>query len=1354
MGKLAEVNQSTKIVIQLFDGNTAKFPRFRIYNNAGVEQVAAPFNSPIDPAHVASGLYNTTFTPNVEGEYTITKKVYNEVGRTTLDKKYNEIVEDISIRSIDQDLATLLVRAPALLETVAQANTRQSALIAEHDASQVTLAAILADTDTSIPALIAALNNISIADVQTAMTNQNYTSARGLLLSNLDVLLSTRSTQASVNVIDGIVDAILVDTDTTIPALISALNDLSIANVQTALTNQGYTSGRAPNLDNADAAVSTRQSEASALSRATTNQTEHDATQTDISNIPTAPTVGQVADAVWDELKSGHNVAGSFGENLDGTITSRATQVSVNGIQNNTNFVAIFPAVIERPDSGSIDVKALVRLFDTEGNPEDPDGDGGANPLGLVNFRTELTDGTVVIANTAMTRTGIGLYELTASIPSTGVLGFRYIFFEYIENGIAFNQVRQGALVETADINQQIFDNTVAIKDQSDQLAFGTSGIEVSDESKTDVVDQVWDEAQTGHTTPGTMGKRLDADMSTRESESSASGRASTNQTEHDQTQSDIAGLSSSNPTLQEIEDAVWDADKGDHTDNNTFGEVLNDVGAVADPDAIADAVWDETRAEHTNAGSFGEVLDDKISTRESEADAIARAGLAAKEATVDAGFTAGAKDNTVAKEGTLSGKASQTSVDNVKNVADTIKSKTDGLNFIGNDVRSNAQVITDKAGFSLTEPEKVDIASKVWDQNTADHQGAGSTGKALDDAQSATDPNAIADAIWDEAAGDHVAPSTMGGKLNEARNLGEGNDTKNDTILSRLTAGRAAKIDNLDATITSRQSEADALSRFNDLTADIANAVTILNGIAGDVSGSDPDNLSILQILNSATFGLAQLRIQLDAKSTLAQMATVLGDLASILGNQNNGSTGFAALKVISEAINTLLVDGNFGLSRLRTEIDLTAKSNELGDIPSALEISEIIWDELTSNPRNAGSYGALVKANLDAKITTRATNTDLATVDTIVDDIKALLENGTFGLNALLDEVNANEVKIDANGVAIADVDSNLSTARADILAAIALIVDGTPAIIAVLDEIKGAGFVEATDALKAISAKIAAGTATIGNQTTILTKLNDMHGAGPAASDNIKDTKVIVAQNTGEIQANNTQIRDDVATVDGKVDSNATEIAAVKARLDDANFGLSKAKTDRDTNRADILAGQTTLGGKVDTVEAKVDTVDGKVVSSEAAILAAINALDVSLIDTNVQGIIALLQDGVNGLSAIKNAVTQVKIQEQANSDQIVSDISGVDTKVDSLSGLVTAIMGAGFTAGDSLVAIKAAILAIDTEADSLALESTAQAILTELENIKDGSAGGYDGSTDSLKAISAKGSELQGFEGGEG
>lgn len=84
---------------------------------------------------------------------------------------------------------------------------------------------------TATQAAIAALNDLSQADVQSAMTAQGYTVARAGNLDNLDATISSVNTA------------------------IAALNDISIADVQTAMTAQGYTAARAPNLDNLDATI-------------------------------------------------------------------------------------------------------------------------------------------------------------------------------------------------------------------------------------------------------------------------------------------------------------------------------------------------------------------------------------------------------------------------------------------------------------------------------------------------------------------------------------------------------------------------------------------------------------------------------------------------------------------------------------------------------------------------------------------------------------------------------------------------------------------------------------------------------------------------------------------------------------------------------------------------------------------------------------------------------------------------------------------------------------------------------------------------------------------------------------------
>lgn len=126
----------------------------------------------------------------------------------------------------------------AALATDAVNEIRDSILADSTPFNGADVAAILLDTGTTLPGLIAALNDISVADILTALLTSGDT---------VDVALSR-------------LDNIDADVATNIPALIAALNDLSIADVQSAMTAQGYTAARAPNLDNLDAAVSTRSS--------------------------------------------------------------------------------------------------------------------------------------------------------------------------------------------------------------------------------------------------------------------------------------------------------------------------------------------------------------------------------------------------------------------------------------------------------------------------------------------------------------------------------------------------------------------------------------------------------------------------------------------------------------------------------------------------------------------------------------------------------------------------------------------------------------------------------------------------------------------------------------------------------------------------------------------------------------------------------------------------------------------------------------------------------------------------------------------------------------------------------------
>lgn len=65
----------------------------------------------------------------------------------------------------------------------------------------------------------------------------------------LDLILDARASQASVDTIDGIVDSILVDTGTTLPAEIAALNNLAASDILTTQLTESYAAdGVAPTL--------------------------------------------------------------------------------------------------------------------------------------------------------------------------------------------------------------------------------------------------------------------------------------------------------------------------------------------------------------------------------------------------------------------------------------------------------------------------------------------------------------------------------------------------------------------------------------------------------------------------------------------------------------------------------------------------------------------------------------------------------------------------------------------------------------------------------------------------------------------------------------------------------------------------------------------------------------------------------------------------------------------------------------------------------------------------------------------------------------------------------------------------
>jgi hypothetical protein len=243
--------------------------------NAEVDTALADYDGPTK-AELDAGLAALNDpTAAAIADAVLDEALAGHVTAGTLGKAVSDIEADTNELQSD-DVPGLIAALNDL--SAAQVNAEVDTAIADAGlATSVALAtvdaivdAILVDTGTTIPGLIAALNDLSAAQVNAEIDT-----------AIADAALATAANLATV---DGIVDAILVDTATTIPALIAALNDLSAAQV--------------------NAEVDTALADYDAPTKA-----ELDAGLAALND----PTAAAIADAVLDEATAGHTTPGTVG---------------------------------------------------------------------------------------------------------------------------------------------------------------------------------------------------------------------------------------------------------------------------------------------------------------------------------------------------------------------------------------------------------------------------------------------------------------------------------------------------------------------------------------------------------------------------------------------------------------------------------------------------------------------------------------------------------------------------------------------------------------------------------------------------------------------------------------------------------------------------------------------------------------------------------------------------------------------------------------------------------------------------------------------------------------------------------
>jgi hypothetical protein len=227
---------------------------------------------------------------------------------------------------------------------------------------------------------------------------------------------------------------------------------------------------------------------------------------------------------------------------------------------------------------------------------------------------------------------------------------------------------------------------------------------------------------------------------------------------------------------------------------------------------SVENAVWNAARSSHTSAGSFGQgvasvqggvtgTITDKTGYSLTQAFPTNFASLA---------ITGGG----AVTAGTVSDKTGYS-------LTQAFPTNFSSLAITGGGAVT-AGTVSDKTGYTLTSGEQDAIVDKIWDEPTSGHQTAGTTGKAITDAQSAGDPWATAlpgaygagtagnrvgnaaNLIWNEPTSSHQTAGTTGKALTDAQAAG---DPLAAQVPGSYGAGTAGKLlgDNLNATVSSR---------------------------------------------------------------------------------------------------------------------------------------------------------------------------------------------------------------------------------------------------------------------------------------------------------------------------------------------------------------------------------------------------------------------------------------------------------------------------------------------------------------------------------------------------------------------
>jgi len=565
---------------------------------------------------------------------------------------------------------------------------------------------------------------------------------------------------------------------------IAALNDLSQADVQSAMTAQGYTAARAPNLDNLDATVSSRAAPGAAMDLVT-NAVDAAALAADaVAEIDSAlssahgagswegGTPAAIADAVWDEAKAGHVAVGSFGEEVQGHATPAEVLTEVgNGL---TAYGAATGAQVATRAAPGDAMDLVTDAVDAAAL--------AADAVAEIDAALSAAHGAGAWDGVAPAQSIRDAMKLAPS-PGAPAVGSIDEALDNIEADTAAIEplvtTNLDAAVSSRAAPGAAMALTPAERAAVDAQLSGTHGAGSWEGSGAGAVAAaVWDEPKVGHFLPGTFGEELQIKPSATEVAGAVwaapipGGHPANSAGERlgaTDDRVDVAVSSRAAPGAAMTLTAGERIAVGAQADTQLSG--THGAGSWEGPalGAVADAVWDEPIAGHGAAGSAGAELQAKAEP----ADVLTQAGaaLVAYGATTPAdlaGIPAAVDAELSGTHGAGSWEAPSAAMV-AGQVWDEAKAGHSAPGSFGEEVQTHAtpSEVRAQAVLALGDYDAADgadilaIPADVDAQLSAVH-GAGSWEGAA--------PAAVADAVWDEALAGHAAPGSAGAALESAR--------------------------------------------------------------------------------------------------------------------------------------------------------------------------------------------------------------------------------------------------------------------------------------------------------------------------------------------------------------------------------------------------------------------------------------------------------------------------------------------------------------------------------------------------------------------------------------------------------